>query len=172
MTSGWWRTDGVARPCKNGGVRHLARLPKAHLHVHLESAIRWSSLLEIGTANAVPVPDPRNDGRFVFRGFAQFADHNALVRDCLRRPEDFERIALEFCEDEADQGTHYAEVTFTAAAHGERLGQLEMPLESVLQGLVEGQRAYGVECQVLLDHSRRRSVERAWRTLELATRYA
>ena len=76
-----------------------------------------------------------------------------------------------FAPHEAAQGTRYAEVTFTAAAHGERLGQPEMPLEAVLDGFAQG-RAYGIECRVLLDHSRRRSVDRAWQTLRLARRYA
>ncbi|GAA4618467.1 adenosine deaminase [Actinoallomurus liliacearum] len=153
-------------------MRDLTRLPKAHLHVHLESAIRWATLREIGTANGVPVPEPPADGPVVFDDFGRFADLGALVRGCLRRPEDFRRIAVEFCADEAAQGTRYAEVTFTAAAHGERLGHPEMPLEAVLEGLAEGQAAYGIECRVLLDHSRRRSVDRARHTVDLAARYA
>jgi adenosine deaminase len=152
-------------------MRDLLLLPKAHLHVHLESTIRWTTLREIGAANGVPVPAP-SDGPLVFDGFRQFADHNALVRTCLRRPEDFRRIAAEFCADEAAQGTRYAEVTFTAASHGERLGDPDMPLDAVLAGLAEGQAAYGIECRVILDHSRRRSAERAWRTFELAERHA
>ncbi|MCO6010068.1 adenosine deaminase [Actinoallomurus purpureus] len=153
-------------------MRDLTRLPKAHLHVHLESAIRWATLQEIGTANGVPVPDPPAGGPVVFDGFRRFADLGTIVRDCLRRPEDFRRIAVEFCADEAAQGTRYAEVTFTAAAHGERLGRPEMPLEAVLEGLAEGQATYDIECRVLLDHSRRRSVDRARRTVDLAARYA
>lgn len=153
-------------------MRDLLSLPKAHLHVHLESAVRWSTLREIGSANSVAVPEHLSRGRATFDGFRHFADQNALVRACLRRPEDFRRIAVEFCEDEAAQGTAYAEVTVTAAAHGERLLQLEMPLEAVLEGLAEGQRMFGIECRVILDHSRRRSVERAWNTLRLAERYA
>jgi adenosine deaminase len=148
-------------------MRDLTLLPKAHLHVHLESAIRWSTLREIG---GIEVPA---DGPLVFDGFRRFADHGSLIRDRLRRPEHFRRIAREFCADEAAQGTRYAEVTFTAASHGERLGgRPEMPLEAVLEGLAEGQAAYGIECRVLLDHSRRRSVERFRRTLALAERYA
>src|SRR5258707_12737900 len=104
-----------------GPMRDLLLLPKAHLHVHLESTIRWTTLREIGAANGVAIPAP-SDGPLVFDGFRQFADHNTLVRTCLRRPEDFRRIAVEFCADEAAQGTRYAEVTFTAASHGERLG--------------------------------------------------
>lgn len=149
-------------------MRDLARLTKAHLHVHLESTVRWSTLRELAAANGVTVPEP---GR-VFAGFREFGDHNTLVRDCLRRTEDFTRVAREFCADEAAQGTRYAEVTFTAASHGERLGHPEMPLEAVLEGLAQGRDAYGIECRVLLDHSRRRSVDRAWSTLRLATRYA
>jgi adenosine deaminase len=152
-------------------MRDLTLLPKAHLHVHLESTIRWATLRDIGAAGGVPVPAPPEDGPLVFTGFRQFADYNAVVRSCLRRPEDFRRLAVEFCADEAAQGTRYAEVTFTAASHGERLGDPVMPLEAVLEGLAEGQAAYGIECRVLLDHSRRRSVERAWRTFDLAKRF-
>jgi adenosine deaminase len=146
-------------------MRDLATLPKAHLHVHLESTIRPGTLRELGEANGIDVPaEPP-----VFDGFRAFADYNALVRACLRRPEDFERIAREYCEDEAAQGTRYAEVTFTAASHGERLGDLEMPLESVLKGLTAS--TSGLGWRLLLDHSRRRSVERAERTLDLALKY-
>ncbi|MEC3976465.1 adenosine deaminase [Amycolatopsis sp. H20-H5] len=149
-------------------MRDLTTLPKAHLHVHLESTIRPGTLREIGEANGVSLPGQAP----VFDGFRAFADYNSLIRDCLRRPEDFERIAREFCEDEAAQGTRYAEVTFTAASHGERLGDLDLPLESVLKGLKAGGAAHGIDCRVLLDHSRRRSVDRARQTLDLARRHA
>ncbi|MEU1391200.1 MULTISPECIES: adenosine deaminase [unclassified Nonomuraea] len=142
-------------------MRDLRLLPKAHLHVHLESTVRPATVRELGGP-----PEP--EGRFA--SFREFADQRAKVRDLLRTPEHFRRVALEFCADEAAQGTRYVEVTFTAAAHGERLGAPEMPLEAVLDGLAEGRR-YGIESRVLLDHSRRRPLERLWRTYELATRY-
>ncbi|MFD1930114.1 MULTISPECIES: adenosine deaminase [Nonomuraea] len=141
-------------------MRDIARLPKAHLHVHLESTVRPATLRELG------VQTPRPD---VFTGFRQFADHNARVRGALRTPEHFRRIAREFCADEAAQGTRYAEVTFTAASHGERLGDLEMPLLAVLEGLAEGEAEHGIRCALILDHSRRRPAERLWQTLKLAT---
>jgi adenosine deaminase len=149
-------------------VRDLYSLPKAHLHVHLESTVRWSTLREIGAANGVPAPERPG----AFDGFDGFFARNDLVRACLRRAADFRRIAVEYCADEAAQGTRYAEVSFSAAAHGERLGDLEMPLKAVLDGLAEGQASHDIECRLILDHSRRRSVERAWRTLALAERHA
>lgn len=148
-------------------MRDLIRLPKVHLHVHLESTVRRPTLREIGAANGLAVPEQPALG-----SFAEFFAQNALVRECLRRPADFRRIALEYCADEAAQGTRYAEVSFTAAAHGERLGDLDMPLRAVLEGLEQGRREYGLETRLILDHSRRRPVERAWQTVKLAEEYA
>jgi adenosine deaminase len=146
-------------------MRDLATLPKAHLHVHLESTVRADTLDELADLHGVEVRARAG----AFEGFEQFAAHNGLVRDCLRRPEDFRRIAYEFCAEEAAQGTRYAEVTFTAAAHGERLGDPDMPLLAVLDGLAAGQTAHGIECRVIVDHPRKRSVERFEDSLRLAT---
>lgn len=145
-------------------MRDLATLPKAHLHVHLESTVRADTLAELADLHGVDVPARTRR----FADFTEFAAHNGLVRDCLRRAEDFSRIAYEFCAEEAAQGTRYAEVTFTAAAHGERLGDPDMPLEAVLSGLAAGQAAHGIDCRVIVDHPRKRSVERFETSLRLA----
>jgi adenosine deaminase len=150
-------------------TRELAALPKAHLHVHLESTVRPGTVRELAAANRLPVPPERPAS---FDGFRPFADYNGLVRECLRTADDFARVAREFCADEAAGGVRYAEVTFTAASHGDRLGRPEMPLEAVLAGLADGQAAHGIRVRVLLDHSRRRGVDRFRRTVALARRYA
>jgi adenosine deaminase len=144
-------------------VRDLRLLPKAHLHTHLESTVRPATIRDLG--GEPPVQDR------AFGSFREFADQRAAVRGLLREPWQFRRIAEEFCADEAAQGVRYAEVTFTAAAHGERLGDPEMPLAAVLEGLAVGGERYGLRTRVILDHSRRRPAERLRRTLKLATRY-
>lgn len=143
-------------------MRDLRSLPKAHLHVHLESTVRPRTVREWGGP-----PEPEGG----FSTFREFADQRAKVRELLTTADRFRRVAVEFCADEAAQGTRYVEVTFTAAAHGERVGDPEMPLLAVLDGLAEGQARYGIECRVLLDHSRRRPVERMWQTYKLALRH-
>jgi adenosine deaminase len=144
-------------------VRDLRLLPKAHLHTHLESTVRAGTIRDLG---GMPLAEDRP-----FTSFREFADRRATVRALLRDRQHFRRIAEEFCEEEAAQGVRYAEVTFTAAAHGERLDDLEMPLEGVLAGLAAGAERYGIQTRVILDHSRRRPAERLWRTVELAGRY-
>jgi adenosine deaminase len=138
--------------------RDLRLLPKAHLHVHLESTVRPSTLAEFG--GSAPPAD--------FGGFGAFAAYNAEVRALLRSADRFRRVAYEFCVDSAADGVRYAEVTFTAAAHGVRVGDPDLPLESVLAGLRTGAADTGIEVQVLLDHSRRRPYEWAAETVRLA----
>jgi adenosine deaminase len=143
-------------------ARNLVALPKAHLHVHLESTIRPATLASLGMVRPLPA---------AFAGFGAFAEYNAAVRNCLREPSDFERVAYEFCVDSAADGVRYAELTFTAAAHGARLGDPAMPLEAVLAGLRSGSRMAGIEVRVLLDHSRRRPSAWARETVRLAIAY-
>jgi adenosine deaminase len=138
-------------------------LPKAHLHTHLESTVRPGTVRELG---GVAVLEDRP-----FSSFREFADQRAAVRSLLRERGHFRRIAEEFCQDEAAQGARYAEVTFTAAAHGERLGDPEMPLEGVLEGLAVGADRYGIQTRVILDHSRRRPAARLRHSIELAARH-
>lgn len=148
-------------------MRDLLPLPKAHLHLHLESTLRWSTLHDVDPGLAGPPP-----GGFAFTGFRDFADRNSAIRHSLRTAADFTRAARELCEDQAADGVRYVEVTFTAASHGERLGDLSMPLEAVLEGLTAGGAAAGLQWRVILDHSRRQSVARAWQTLQLAVKHA
>lgn len=172
MPTSWGSRRAYSFPClmgRGGGVRRdLTALPTAHLHVHLESAVRPETVAELADEAGVVLPPPPR----AYDGFAAFAAANGAVRDLLRRPEHFARVAREFCADQAAQGVRYAEVTVTAAGHGERLGDPEMPLAAVLDGLATGQAESAVEVRVVLDHPRRRSVERFRTTLDLARRYA
>ncbi len=141
--------------------RDLRALPKAHLHVHLESTLRPDTLTELGGT----APPPR------FDGFAAFLTHNAAVRECLRSAADFARAAYEFCADSSADGVRYAELTVTVAAHAAQLGVApSVPLDGVLAGLRAGMRDFPVVVRVLLDHSRRRPLSWAEATVDLAAR--
>lgn len=136
--------------------RDLVALPKAHLHVHLESTVRPDS---------VPPPPP------VFTGFGAFIEWTTAVRACLREDADFEQAAYAFCLDSAADGVRYAELTFTAAAHGARLGTGWRPLEAVLAGLKAGTQDAGIDVRLVLDHSRRRPMDWAADTVRMAAAY-
>ena len=148
----------------------LLTLPKAHLHVHLEGSIRARTLSEIANRHRLELPACAEHG-YRFRDFADFNLQYRVIRSCLQEAQDFRRVAFELCQDEAAQGVHYAEVTFTLGAHGPRLGSWDMPLESVLEGFAQGEQAFGIKCRVIVDHGRSKPRELAWQALRAALRY-
>ena len=148
-------------------MRDLALLPKAELHVHLEGAIRIATVQELADLKGDPVPTGLAAGRWRFADFDDFITQYVATCALLAEPEDFRRIAYEFCEDEARNGVRYAEVVFSPSNHAPRLGDDWFgPIEAVLDGLEAGRRDFGVTARVAPDIVRDAGLEMAelpWR---------
>jgi adenosine deaminase len=79
--------------------RDLAALPKAHLHLHMDGAMRRSTLLELAGAAGVVATLPRGYG-----SFASFTETITAAARCLRTPADARRLVHEVVEDAARAG--------------------------------------------------------------------
>jgi adenosine deaminase len=154
-------------------MRDLALLPKAELHVHLEGAIRIATVQELAELAGRPVPTGLAGGRWRFTDFDDFISQYVATCALLAEPEDFRRIAYEFCEDEARNGVRYAEVVFSPSNHAPRLGDdWFAPIEAVLDGLEAGRRDFGVTVRITPDIVRDAGLDLAERSLEVALKYA
>lgn len=107
--------------------RDLRALPKAHLHVHLEGAMRPSTLAELAGAAGIPVPEVHGYG-----SFTAFADTYLAACAVLRTPEDFARLVHEVVEDSALDGAVWVEPSFYAPHHRDRFGADEDIIDMVL----------------------------------------
>jgi adenosine deaminase len=99
-----------------------ARIPKIHLHCHLEGALRASTFLELADKRGVPLRykpgrkasfDSAADDTadpYRFETFQEFLYLFAAVSRSLREPEDYARLAREFVEDALEQGVIYGEL--------------------------------------------------------------
>src|SRR5689334_14029074 len=88
----------------------LARLPKAELHVHLDSALRPGTMIELArdARFTLPTTDPDALRRFMVVEDASSLEHY-LARfeytiPLLQTPEGIERVAYEMVEDAARDG--------------------------------------------------------------------
>ena len=154
-------------------MRDLALLPKAELHVHLEGAVRIATVEELADRAGAPLPTGLAGGRWRFGGFDDFISQYVATCALLAEPEDFRRVAYEFCEDEARNGVRYAEVVFSPSNHAPRLGDDWFgPIEAVLDGLETGRRDFGVTARVAPDIVRDAGLDLAERSLEVALKYA
>jgi adenosine deaminase len=106
-----------------------ARIPKIHLHCHLEGSVREQTFVELADKHGVPLcyrpkagNEPRSDTRatraaqddigdpYRFETFEEFLYIFAAVSRSLREPEDYARMAREFVEDALAQGVIYGEL--------------------------------------------------------------
>lgn len=152
-------------------MRDLRKLPKVDLHVHLECAIRSDTLRQLAARNGVDLPPSLIAEGYTFRDFEDFRDAVHGIRPCLCKPSDFSLAGLELCHQQAAEGVRYFEVSFTLGAHGVRLGDWEMPISALLDGLQLGRETYGVESRVVVDHGRSQPQEVAMRALGVALKF-
>jgi adenosine deaminase len=85
-------------------MRDLRALPKAELHIHLEGSIRVETLRELADRSGGALPHGLRRNTWRFDGFLDFIQNYSEACALLNRPEDFRRLAEEFCEDLAIAG--------------------------------------------------------------------
>jgi adenosine deaminase len=133
--------------------------------------MRAGTVVELADRYGVELPEGLRDGRYDFRDFRHFIDEWVAGLACLRTPEDFRRIAVEFCEDEAARGVRYAEVSFSLPDHAERFEDWEGPMLGVLEGFEEGERRFGLACRMVVDVVRGIDMELSRRAMEVASAF-
>ena len=108
-------------------TRDLGALPKGHLHVHLEGAMRPSTLSELAERAGIPVPEIRGYG-----SFTAFSATYLAACQVLQTPEDFARLVYEVVEDGVLDGAVWVEPSFYAPHHRDRFGTDEAIIDMVL----------------------------------------
>ena len=98
-------------------MRDLAVLPKAHLHIHLEGAMRPGTLQELAAGYGMEVPTIRG-----FGNFSAFSGMYVAACDVLRTPADLRRLVFEVVEDAAVDGAAWVEPAIYLPHHRQRLG--------------------------------------------------
>jgi adenosine deaminase len=150
-------------------ARDLRALPKAHLHLHLEGAMRPSTLHELADQYGVSTP-MEADGRF-----ETFIAMYRAACEVLRTPDDLVCLVREVVEDAAKDGAVWVEpAEWLTAGQAARLGLAheEAVLEVVLDAARRAERDVGVGVGIILSTNRTRPVAEALDLARLAVRYA
>jgi len=106
----------VTRPVvPQAPTRDLRALPKAHLHLHLEGAMRPATLGALCARYGIERPaDTRGK---TFDGFGAFLKVFWAACDCVRSRDDLARLIHEVAEDAAAEGVWWIEPAFDAARY-------------------------------------------------------
>lgn len=120
-------------------TRDLQRLPKAHLHVHLEGAMRRETLQELCRRYNVAVPSIESYG-----DFSAFVATYMAACDVLRTPNDLRRLVAEVVEDAAAAGAVWLEPSSYLPNHRRHLGADQGTLELILDELAKSAARLGI----------------------------
>jgi adenosine deaminase len=149
------------------GPRPLVDLPKAHLHLHLEGAMRPTTLAELAATYGVDVPPIRG-----FGSFSAFAGTYVAAASVLRTPEDLARVIDEVVEDAALDGATWVEPAFYAPRHVERLGPTEGIYEIALDALHAAAERHGLAAGLMVACDRTAPPDGALAQARIAARLA
>jgi adenosine deaminase len=96
-------------------LRDLQALPKAHLHLHLEGAMRPATLSEL--CGRYSLKPPANTRGRKFDNFGGFLKVFWAACDFIRSRDDLARLILEVAEDAIAEGVWWVEPAFDAARY-------------------------------------------------------
>jgi adenosine deaminase len=148
-------------------LRNLLDLPKAHLHVHLEGAMRSDTLQDLSDHHGVLMP--QLGGRF--GTFAAFQEVYLAARGVLRSLADLARLVEEVVEDAAADGAIWIEISVNPQEH-RNLAPPEVVLESLIAAGDSAGAARGVGVGWLNTADRTCPVDLAMEQALLAAQFA
>lgn len=147
-------------------MRDLAMLPKAHLHIHLEGAMRPETLAELAAAAGIEVPPIRG-----FGSFSAFSDMYVAACDVLRSEADLRRLVDEVVADAAVAGAVWVEPATYIPHHRERLGADDTVIGIILDELSHAGARHGVGTGLLIAADRTLPLDDAIAQAQLAVRH-
>ena len=150
----------------------IAALPKVELHLHLEGAVRPSTLADIartvepGDRVAAWLSDP--DGTHI-TSFDELMVMLAQINDLLLEPETYERVALEALSDLAAQNVVYAELRMNPYRPLKRGLSLDELVQAIHSAQASAEEAFGIESGLIIGLNRNRGPEAAAELVQQAT---
>jgi adenosine deaminase len=155
----------------NDIAKHLAALPKAELHIHIEGSLEPEMMMALAARNGVRLPYQSVEAvraAYRFTRLQDFLDLYYQGMSVLRTERDFFDLAMAYFRRSAAQGLRYAEIFFDPQGHTAR----GVAFETVLDGLVRAQTTaraeLGIDSQLIMCFLRHLDEADAERTLDAA----
>lgn len=151
---------------------NLERLIKVDLHCHLDGSLNVDSVLECLKAQGKFYERAELEKRLKVepncKNLTEYLEKFDLPLQCLQHPEGLKRAAFELIQDAAKENVKYIEVRFAPMLSVSGGMSCKQVIESVVEGLQEGGRQYGVYASAIVCAMRHHSEEQNIEMLRVA----
>jgi adenosine deaminase len=159
-------------------LRSIARLPKAHLHLHFTGSMRHTTLLELADRDGFRLPAalvedwPPQLVATDEKGWFRFQRLYDVARSVLRTEDDVRRLVREAAEDDAADGSVWTEIQVDPSGYAARFGGITEFTDLVLDAARDAAARAGIGMGVVIAANRTRHPLDARTLARLAAQYA
>jgi adenosine deaminase len=149
----------------------IDRLPKVELHVHLEGTLEPELALRLADRNRIALPFRSVEemrAAYDFADLQAFLDVYYAACSVLVTRDDFRELTMAYLARADADGVRHVEPFFDPQTHTERGIPMEVVIGGILDGLVEGERRYGITSGLILSFLRHLPPQSADETLAAA----
>lgn len=154
----------------------LRRWPKAELHVHLDGALRPSTMLDLARRQGIKLPadTPEALAKVMLvreaRNLEEYLQKYEITLSVLQTAEALERVAYEFVLDKAAENVRYVEVRYSPLLHRPAL-TLAQAIEAPLAGIRRGANETGMKVGLIVCAMRTKSPAESLELARVAAEY-
>jgi len=157
----------------------LLQLPKTELHCHLDGSMRVETILELAAEQKVKLPaeDPDRLRSIVtmddmeHKSLVDYLKAFEITLSVLQTAESLERATHELIEDAAKENIRYLEIRYSPILHTKQNLRLTTIVDSVLRGMIKGERDFGVKTGMIVCGMRNSSPRTSLQLAELSVAY-
>lgn len=157
---------------------NLKQLPKIELHCHLDGSVRPETIIELAKIENIKLPsyDIESIKNILVApmecsSLNEYLEKFEIPVAIMQSKENLKRIAYELMEDSAKENIKYIEIRFAPLLHTNKGLSSEDIIQSVLEGITEGEKNYNIKGNLILSFLRHMPVETIYDVIEVGRKY-
>lgn len=157
---------------------NFKKLPKIELHCHLDGSVRPETIIELVKIEGVDLPTSDIEAikniliaPMECTSLNEYLERFQVPVAIMQSRESLKRVAYELMEDSAKENIKYIEIRFAPLLHTNKGLSPEEIIQSVLEGIKEGEKNYDIKGNLILSFLRHMPAETIYDVIEVGKKY-